>query len=73
MRSIIVLLETESYDNRVEALKVELDKLPYDNYEMLDIITGHLKKWVFSKTSLNLNVQALWRERCWKRTCMFSE
>jgi hypothetical protein len=30
----------------VEALKVELDKLPYDNYEMLDIITEHLKKLV---------------------------
>ena len=42
--SICSLIETESYDNRVEALKVELDKLPYENYEMLDIITEHLKK-----------------------------
>ena len=39
-----VLTETENYDNRIVAVKSVLDKLPYDNYEMLDIITGHLKK-----------------------------
>ncbi|XP_028400078.1 rho GTPase-activating protein 26-like [Dendronephthya gigantea] len=42
--SILEAAKTESYDNRVEALKAQLDKLPYDNYEMLDIITEHLKK-----------------------------
>ncbi|CAB4002256.1 rho GTPase-activating 10 isoform X2 [Paramuricea clavata] len=41
--SILEAAKTESYDNRVEAVKIELDKLPYDNYEMLDIITEHLK------------------------------
>lgn len=38
------LVETESQEKRVQALKDELDKLPYENYEMLDIIMHHLKK-----------------------------
>ncbi|XP_046853317.1 rho GTPase-activating protein 26-like [Xenia sp. Carnegie-2017] len=41
--SILEAAKTESQEKRVQALKDELDKLPYENYEMLDIIMHHLK------------------------------